>query len=91
MPGWLVGLVLPLAWSGPAEEAEEVIVYGDDFARWDDTRWLVQAEFVFPMGLTLSKNQNEGFLTFALQLRGILACQKDHSAGQEEDGGRLRD
>ncbi len=73
MLAWLVGLVL-----AQPKVSEEITVYGDDFARWDGTRWLVQVELIFPLGLTLARDANRSFDTYAMQLRGVLACDKEH-------------
>lgn len=73
-----------LAQSGSDDVSEEVIVYDDSFARWDDTRWLVQAEFLFPIGVTLAKNRNEGFLTYALQVRSVVHCNKEHQLSKKK-------
>jgi hypothetical protein len=43
-------------------------LYGDPFARWDRTRWLVEAE---------------AFVSEALQLRAVLACDKEPRLGQK--------
>ena len=75
----LASVAWSVAWSGPRSEvAEEVIVYADDFARWDGTRWHVQTEVVIPMGITLARDANEGFQSYAMQIRSVLACDKEH-------------
>jgi hypothetical protein len=66
------------ALAAPKSEAiEEVIVYGDDFARWDHTRWLVLNELWFPFGATFATEKNKQFDSFAFQLRTVLLCDKD--------------
>ncbi len=71
-------LALPLAFAaGPDEPAEEVIVYGDDFARWDHTRWLLQSELILPLGMDLASDVNKSFTTYGFQVRAIVACEKD--------------
>jgi hypothetical protein len=57
--------------------AEEIIVYGDDFARWDNTRWLVQTELMLPLGVTFASEQNQAFFSHAFQIRAVIACDKD--------------
>jgi hypothetical protein len=57
--------------------AEEIIVYGDNFARWDDTRWLVQTELMLPLGVTFGSEQNQAFFSHAFQIRAVIACDKD--------------
>ena len=74
----LAALVPTALAQGGDEVAEEIIVYADDFARWDETRWLVQAEFLFPAGLTLARDRNDNFDTYALQVRSVIKCSKDH-------------
>jgi hypothetical protein len=59
------------------EVAEEIIVYGDDFARWDDTRWLVQTELMLPLGVTFASEQNLAFFSHAFQIRAVIGCDKD--------------
>jgi hypothetical protein len=58
-----------LGWWGLALGAplEEITVYGDRYARWDDTRWLVRSEGVFPGG---------GLPVETWQLELELHCQK---------------
>lgn len=66
------------------EVSEEIIVYDDNFARWDDTRWMVQAEFLFPTGVVLARTRNEGFRSYALQVRSVVKCQKDHKLSRKK-------
>jgi len=56
---------------------EEVIVYGDDFARWDHTRWLVNSELILPLPLLMGSDDNFTFFTYAMQIRMVLLCDKD--------------
>ncbi|MEQ1504652.1 MAG: hypothetical protein ABMB14_20600 [Myxococcota bacterium] len=75
--------VLPtgLAWAAPPgspdDAAEEIIVYGDDFARWDHTRWSVQTELVFPLGITFASDKNLSFRSYAFQVHAVIGCDKD--------------
>lgn len=71
-----VGL-LDEALAAPDDAAEEIVVYGDDFARWDHTRWLVQNELLFPMGTTFAAENNKSFKSLAFQIRTVLLCDKD--------------
>lgn len=73
-------LLLPwsMAQAAPEDEfAEEIIVYGDEFARWDDTRWLVQSELLLPLGIVFAADENVSFRSPALQVRAVIACDKD--------------
>ncbi|HHO51521.1 MAG TPA: hypothetical protein ENK18_11750 [Deltaproteobacteria bacterium] len=60
------------------EAAEEIIVYADDFARWDDTRWWISAELILPMGVTFARDMNQSFSSYAFQIQAVIACGKDH-------------
>ncbi len=62
-------------------EDTEVIVYGDLFARWDDTRWAVATEMVLPFP-ELLVNENFSFLSAAMQVRAVLQCNKDIKTGR---------
>ncbi|MBX2798788.1 MAG: hypothetical protein KTR31_14005 [Myxococcales bacterium] len=59
------------------DAAEEVVVWGDLFARWDDTRWMITTEIATPFVLTLAKDENLEFQTREMQVRAIFACSKD--------------
>ncbi|MEZ4235315.1 MAG: hypothetical protein R3F59_03980 [Myxococcota bacterium] len=59
------------------EPSDEIVVYGDDFARWDHTRWLVLNELWFPFGATFAADRNRQFDSFAFQIRAVLLCDKD--------------
>lgn len=70
----MISLLATFAWSAPSME---VIVYGDEFVRWDGTRWWVEDEMVLPSGLLFSVDNNLAIQTHALQVRAIVACEKD--------------
>jgi hypothetical protein len=82
-------LLLPLCFfaSSPAtaadEEvpAEEIVVWGDLFARWDDTRWMVTTEIGVPYDLTLMKDENLEFQTSEIQLKTVIGCSKEWKLG----------
>lgn len=78
---WM-SLLLGAAWAQGIDPTidrspEEVIVYGDDFARWDRTRWLVNSELILPMPLLLGADDNFSFFSYAMQMRMVLLCEKD--------------
>jgi len=82
---WMVAAGL---WMAPMSMAaddveEEITVYGDAFARWDDTRWIVEMEQVIPAGLQLQGTRNVGFWTQAVQTRAVLACDKEWKLGKK--------
>src|SRR5688572_5270208 len=64
----------PVPWADGT--AEEVVVWGDLFARWDNTRWLIATELAMPYALPFAKNLNEAFPCPGFQIRTILACSK---------------
>ncbi len=66
----------------PGEVAEEIFVFGDPFARWDGTRWLVRTELMVPIGMRFTSDANEAFWTHAFQVRAVLACDKDERLGK---------
>ncbi|MEQ1564907.1 MAG: hypothetical protein ABMA64_04665 [Myxococcota bacterium] len=66
-----------IAMAAAAEPSAEVIVYGDPFARWRGTRWLVQSDLVVPLGMIFSSDENTAFSTHMFQLRAVLACDID--------------
>ena len=77
-------LALALLGGALAQDAvdEELIVYGDLFARWDQTRWFIATEFVVPRPLGLSADRNWDMRVKAMQIRAVLACDKDQSLGR---------
>lgn len=62
---------------------EEVIVYGDLFARWDGTRWLIMTEMSVPYALMMASNENDQFRTNSFQVRAVIACDKDWKLGKK--------
>jgi hypothetical protein len=65
----------PEAADKPADD--EIIVYGDQFARWDNTRWLLQSELLLPLGMDFASDDNKGFRSFGFQIRAVVLCDKD--------------
>lgn len=61
---------------------EEIVVWGDLFARWDDTRWMIQTEVAMPYWVWLAKDENLSFKSDAFQIRTILACSKEWKLGR---------
>jgi len=56
---------------------EEIIVYGDDFARWDHTRWVVSSELILPLPILLGADNNFSFYSYAMQTKMVLLCDKE--------------
>lgn len=70
--------LLSFAVAAPEDDiSEEIIIYGDDFARWDDTRWLVQSELILPLGARFASDRNRAFTSYAFQIRTVIGCSKD--------------
>lgn len=57
-----------------APVAEEIVVHGDPFARWDDTRWWVATEQTIPTGVLLGTDDANAFRSLAWQARAVVAC-----------------
>jgi hypothetical protein len=76
--GFLLGVALAQGIDPTIDTSpEEIVVYGDDFARWDDTRWLVNSELILPLPLLLGADDNFSFFSYAMQIRMVLLCEKD--------------
>ena len=79
---YIVGLLLGLLATGTVaaqdDVFEEITVYGDLFARWDNTRWLINTEVALPYALTMHREENLGFRTKMFQIRAVLACSKEY-------------
>lgn len=86
---WL-GVAAVWAQDAPASDAsvrmeqgdEELVVYGDLFARWDGTRWFLESESVLPYSLRFAADENLEFLTQGYQARAVIACEKDWKLGK---------
>lgn len=64
--------------------AEEVVVWGDLFARWDQTRWFIETEVGVPWKTTFSKDENRAFDTQEYALRTVVSCNKDWKLGNHK-------
>jgi hypothetical protein len=75
------------------EAAEEIVVWGDLFARWDDTRWFVSTEMALPYYMTLRRDENVEFQTDQVVLRTVIACSKEWKLNKRryEVGCKLED
>jgi hypothetical protein len=79
---WILLGLVPSAAAADEDSAEEIVVWGDLFARWDDTRWYVSTEFSLPYELQLERDENVSFSTRELQLHTIVACNKEWKLGK---------
>ncbi len=73
----LFSLWTGLGGAAHAAELTEVIVYDDLFARWRDTRWLVEAELMTPLGTWLAADANRGFTSYAFQVHAVIHCNEE--------------
>jgi hypothetical protein len=55
---------------------EEVVVYGDPYARWDGTRWYVDTQIGFPRPYVLEAKVNHMMEATAVELKMTIACEK---------------
>ncbi len=63
-------------------EPEEVIVYGDPFARWDNTRWKVSQQMILPVPLKMVGLQNKEVWISSLQNEAVIECEKTWRKGK---------
>lgn len=76
--GMLAGILPSTAHAqSDLDVTEEIVVWGDLFARWDDTRWMIATEVAMPFRITLAKDENLEFQTQEFQVRAIFGCSKD--------------
>ncbi len=87
----IVGLGLlgatPLAVAAPGAEAgvddaaAEVLVVSDPFARWDDTRWRVDAQVILPFPSALYASKNHEVQSVAFDVRLVTSCVLAETVG----------
>lgn len=66
------------------EEIETIVVISDPFARWNGTRWFIKTEMGLPISMTFLAEENWEFRVAALQVRTLLACDKDEKLGRRK-------
>ena len=80
-----ITLMLGASMSAAAKDdriSEEVLVFGDPFAQWDETRWFVELEQAIPRGVLLRSDTNSAFYSHAIQTRAVIACSKEYKLGK---------
>ena len=60
------------------DPTQEIVVWGDRFARWDDTRWYIETDVIQPWATVLARDVNYEFQTQEFRIRAIFACEKQH-------------
>ncbi len=81
---WLLATAVSYSQTPAAPATDEIVVFGDPFARWNGTRWLVESSWVNPMGLSLRANDGAEFEAGALRTRAVLACEIDGAIGPKQ-------
>jgi len=64
-------------------DVREIIVYADDFARWDNTRWFVANELLLPVPVAFARDFNWSFASFAFQIRMVLDCEQTYKMSRK--------
>lgn len=66
------------------KEPEEVIIFGDRFARWDHTRWYAEMQIGFPSPYHFYARENYSFRANQLQVRSSFLCDKTWRRGNRQ-------
>jgi hypothetical protein len=64
-------------------KTQEITVWGDRFARWDDTRWLIKTEVVTPWPFAFLKERNYGVTISGFQVEAVMRCNKAWKLGKK--------
>ena len=81
----LIAAVLAAASPALADEPpEEMVVYGDPFLRWDDTRWLVETDVLLPWPMRWLAAENWDFRAAGFQAKVVLQCSKANPLGTKQ-------
>ncbi|MEQ1507777.1 MAG: hypothetical protein ABMB14_36450 [Myxococcota bacterium] len=84
---WPLALVSGFAADDPPsradEPAEEIVVWGDRFQRWE-RRWYVETEVRFPEPSKQYAWVNQEIELLAVQIRAVLSCDKDFPQGPNQ-------
>lgn len=87
---WLtIALALAVA-PQDADEIEEIVVYDNPFAQWDETRWWVASEQIIPTGVWLGTRTDRLFFSTAWQIEAIVACRLTDREGRRRRDVRCR-
>src|SRR5687768_1503853 len=78
-------LLFPMASAAEEDEdIEEIVVWGDLFARWNDTRWMVTTELALPYAFGFLRDENLGFPSREFQIRTVIRCNKQWKLGRHK-------
>lgn len=69
---------------------DSIIVYGDLFARWSDTRWFIETEVLVPTWSFWAADFNYEMRVVAYQVRTVLACEKEWQISRRRQEVRCR-
>jgi len=78
----LLSLTASAAETDDFDPTQEIVVWGDRFARWDDTRWYVETDIIQPWATMLRRDDNYEFPTQEFRIRAIFACEKQAREGR---------
>jgi hypothetical protein len=65
------------------DKTEEIVVWGDRFARWDETRWLIKTEVVTPYPFLFMQEKNAAVYVSGFQVEAVMACNKAWKLGRK--------
>ncbi|MEM6928016.1 MAG: hypothetical protein AAF602_13880, partial [Myxococcota bacterium] len=60
------------------DPTQEIVVWGDRFARWNDTRWYIETDVIQPWPTLLARDENYEFQTQEYRIKAIFACEKQY-------------
>ncbi|MEN0064363.1 MAG: hypothetical protein AAGA48_19610 [Myxococcota bacterium] len=61
---------------------QEIVVWGDRFARWDNTRWFIETTVLQPWSTVLARDIDLEFQTQEYRIQAIFKCDKEERAGR---------
>lgn len=76
-----LAVAAPSAEKGVSEADVEVLVASDPFARWDGTRWRVDAQVMMPFPVALYASKNFEVQSVAFDLRLVTRCELGENIG----------
>ncbi len=80
---WVAMVALSAAAMAQDDAPDEIVVWGDLFARWDETRWSIATELGVPLPMLFTRDQNLEFQTMGFQVRAVVGCSKEWKLGRK--------